>query len=75
MQLYNYTTAKQLEGIFCVYIQHATYTVALLWIIEQAITTQEFMSHISHLLYFMHRPGWVLTIIIGPLKVTRKLWL
>ena len=29
-------------------------------------------NHISHLLYFMHRPGWALTVIICPLKSTSK---
>ena len=31
--------------------------------------------NISHLLYFMHRPEWTLTVIICPLKATRELWL
>ena len=28
---------------------------------------------ISHLLYFMHRPEWTLTVIICPLKATREI--
>ena len=29
--------------------------------------------YISHLLYFMHRPEWTLTVIICPLKATREI--
>ena len=32
-----------------------------------------FISYITHLLYFMHRPGWAFTVIICPLKATREI--
>ena len=33
------------------------------------------MIHISHLLYFLHRPGWEFIFIICPFRATRELWL
>ena len=44
-------------------------------ITTHAITTRAISHDISHLLYFMHRPEWTLTVIICPLKATREIWL
>ena len=46
---------------------------ALRWDLYNYYEFENLNNIISHLLYFLHRPGWEFILIICPLKATREI--